>query len=94
MAELNDGEFDFDSEPAMGGPEEPEAAGSNIAVPEVLVAMYDLGTQLDDRESQLAVLEDVLMNQQLNERVYPAGRPVKSGWMFVVFRSAYRPVHR
>ena len=85
MAELSDGEFDFDSAPAMGGPEEPEAAGSNVAVPEVLVAMHDLGTQLDNRESQLAVLEDVLMNQQLNERVYPTGRPVKSGWMSSYF---------
>lgn len=85
MADLNDGEFDFDSEPAMGGPEEPTAAGSNIAVPEVLTAMADLDSQLDDRESQLAVLEGVLMNQNLNERVYPTGRPVKSGWMSSYF---------
>ncbi|MBT8080288.1 MAG: M23 family metallopeptidase [Gammaproteobacteria bacterium] len=85
MAELSDGEFDFASEPAMGGPEEPAAAGSSIAVPELVVAMQDLDSQLDNRESQLEVLESVLMNQNLSERVYPAGRPVKSGWMSSYF---------
>lgn len=81
MADLNDGEFDFDSAPAIGGPEEPYVSGSAVAVPEVLAAMADLENQLDNREAQLNVLEGVLMNQNLSERVYPAGRPVRSGWM-------------
>jgi len=85
MADLSDGEFDFDSAPAIGGPEEPYATGSNIAVPEVLAAMSELGSQLDNREAQLGVLESVLMNQNLSERVYPQGRPVKSGWMSSYF---------
>lgn len=85
MADIDDGEFDFDSEPALGGPEEPMAAGSNVAVPEVVEAMTALGNQLDSREAQLNVLESVLMNQQLKERVYPQGRPVKSGWLSSYF---------
>ena len=85
MADLDDGEFDFDSDPALGGPEEPYPTGSAVAVPEVLAAMVDLDNQLIDREAQLGVLEGVLMNQNLSERVYPAGRPVKSGWMSSYF---------
>ncbi len=85
MAEIDEGEFDFDSEPALGGPEEPMAAGSNIAVPEVVDAMQTFGNQLDNRESQLSVLESVLMNQNLQERVYPQGRPVGSGWISSYF---------
>lgn len=85
MADLTDGEFDFDSVPAMGGPEEPYATGSNIAVPEVLAAMTELSSRLDNREAQLGVLESVLMNKNLSERVYPQGRPVKSGWMSSYF---------
>ena len=65
MADIDDGEFDFDSEPALGGPEEPMAAGSNVAVPEVVDAMQSLNAQLSSREAQLNVLEDVLMNQNL-----------------------------
>jgi murein DD-endopeptidase MepM/ murein hydrolase activator NlpD len=85
MADIDDGEFDFNSDPAMGGPEEPMAAGSNVAVPEVVDAMRSLGSQLDDREAQLGVLESILMNQNLKERVYPAGRPVGSGWISSYF---------
>ena len=84
MADLEDGEFDFDSEPAIGGPEEPYANGS-AAVPEIVTAMAELGSQLDNREAQLGVLESVLLNQNLSARVYPQGRPVKAGWMSSYF---------
>ena len=85
MADIDDSEFNFDSEPAMGGPEEPMSAGSNVAVPEVVEAMTALGYQLDNREAQLNVLESVLANQNLKERVYPQGRPIKSGWLSSYF---------
>ena len=85
MADIDDGEFDFDSEPALGGPEEPMAAGSTVVVPEFVDAMTALGYQLDSREAQFSVLESVLMNQSLNERVHPQGRPVKSGWLSSYF---------
>ncbi len=85
MADIDDGEFDFNSDPALGGPEEPMAAGSNVAVPEVVDAMQSLGSQLNDSEAQLGVLESILMNQNLKERVYPAGRPVGSGWISSYF---------
>ena len=85
MADLEDGEFDFDTAPGLGGPEEPVATGSNVAVPEVVEAMRHLDDQLDDREAQLGALENVIANQILNERVYPRGRPVNSGWISSYF---------
>ena len=85
MANLEDGEFDFDEPPAMGGPEEPMATGSNVAVPEVVEAMQSLDVQLDSREAQLGVLESVIANQNLKQRVYPQGRPVNSGWISSYF---------
>jgi len=85
MADIDDGEFDFNSDPAVGGPEEPMAAGSNVAVPEVVDAMQSLNDQLSSREAQLNVLESVLMNQNLKDRVYPQGRPVGSGWISSYF---------
>jgi len=47
--------------------------------------MAQLGTQLDDREAQLGVLQNVLSNQNLSDRVYPKGRPVLSGYMSSYF---------
>jgi len=84
MAEIDDGEFDFSADPALGGPEEP-VSGSNVAVPDVLEAMSALDSQLDSREAQLWVLEGVLSNENLRERVYPQGRPVSSGWISSYF---------
>lgn len=85
MADLEDGEFDFDAPPALGGPEEPLQGGSNVAVPEVVEAMASLDAQLGDREAQLGVLESVLARQNLTDRVYPQGRPVNSGWISSYF---------
>ena len=86
MADIDGDEFNFDADPAMGGPEEPAievSAGS--AVPEVITAMADLGTRLSAHEAQLSVLESVLMGQNLTERVHPQGRPVESGWLSSYF---------
>ena len=85
MADLEDGEFDFNAEPAIGGPEEEYLAAGSAAVPELLEAMTALDTQLDNREAQLGALEGVLLGQNLSERVYPQGRPVRSGWMSSYF---------
>ena len=85
MANIDDGEFDFDSNPAVGGPEELMLAGSNIAAFEMLDAMNLLGEQLSNREAQLDALESVLMNQNLKDRVYPQGRPVSAGWISSYF---------
>jgi len=85
MADIDDGEFDFDSDPALGGPEEPLASGTNVAAPEVLDAMQSLDARLNNREAQLDVLAGVLMTQNLNDRVYPQGRPVGAGWISSYF---------
>lgn len=85
MADIDDGEFDFDSEPAMGGPEEPMAAGSNVAAPEIVDAMATLDSQLTSRAAQLEILEAMIMNQNLKDRVYPQGRPVGAGWISSFF---------
>ena len=76
MADLEDGEFDFNTPPALGGPEEPVATGSNVAIPEVVESMASLDDQLNNREAQLGVLESLMMGQNLKDRVYPQGRPV------------------
>ena len=84
MADIDGGEFDFDADPGMGGPEEPLAAGS-VEVQELVAAMRTLNRDLEDREAQLGVLERVLMQQNLKQRVYPRGRPVQSGWISSYF---------
>ncbi len=84
MAQLDKGEFDFESPPAQGGP----ATESVLQGAEVgdFVASFDvLSQQLADREQQLAVLESLLMSRNLEDEVFPAGFPAEKGWVSSFF---------
>jgi murein DD-endopeptidase MepM/ murein hydrolase activator NlpD len=84
MAKLDNGEFNFDSPPALGGP----ATGSDpatINVAEFVESFEKLSRQIEDRERQLNILESMLMNRNLQAEVYPAGQPVKRGWISSFF---------
>lgn len=80
MAKLDKGEFNFDHEPAVGGPT--SATGiQSASVPDFLQQFDVLARQLDSRSEQLSVLETMLMSQNLQEQVFPAGRPITKGWI-------------
>ena len=81
MAGLNNGEFDFSSPPALGGPEDPVNDGKSEQLGDIQAALNSLGQQLDNREQQLSVLEDLLIHRKLQHEVHPEGRPVRSGYI-------------
>ncbi|MBZ0072656.1 MAG: M23 family metallopeptidase [Thiohalobacteraceae bacterium] len=83
-AKLDKGEFNFDQPPAQGGPVEAGVAAA-YEPPDFMRELDALSAQLDDREQQLVILEDVLLGRALNEQGYPAGRPVASGWLSSYF---------
>ncbi len=80
VADLDKGEFDFSSRPAVGGP---AAASAPEAMPlaDFVQSLDDLSRLLDDRAEQLGLLETMLMSRNLQEAVFPAGRPIKRGWI-------------
>ena len=79
MADIDKGEFDFDVIPALGGPE----TNSPIVLEsdELKKAIEMLTLRLDNRETQLEVLESLVMNQNLQKEVQPSGRPLLKGWL-------------
>ncbi|HJP04773.1 MAG: M23 family metallopeptidase [Gammaproteobacteria bacterium] len=94
MADLEDGEFDFQNPPALGGPalvEESTAANAG-QLPDLLKDFDLLAATLDDQEQQLAALEGLLLDQRLDERVNPSGRPIKSGWLSSYFGKRSDPI--
>lgn len=84
MASLDEGEFNFDAPPAQGGP---EVAGETEAdsLPNLMTSLDNLSDQIADREQQLSVLENLLMNRNLQDQVIPAGRPITKGWLSSYF---------
>ena len=85
MANLEDGEFDFDGTPSVGGPEEPIEGLSYGQLPELMTNLNALGRQLNEQEYQLAALEGAMLNRKVYERVHPSGKPVKSGYISSYF---------
>ena len=80
MANLDKGEFNFDSEPAVGGPEG-LVEGATVAAPDLTAMLDDLTHQIRDRERQLSVLESMISTRNLSRQVVPDGRPVLQGWI-------------
>ncbi|WP_411293563.1 M23 family metallopeptidase [Thiohalophilus sp.] len=83
MANLDNGEFNFEQPPAQGGPlsNSDDMAGSSMNVPDFLQSLQELSSQIEDRSQQLGVLEDMLMTRNLQAEVVPAGRPITRGWL-------------
>ena len=79
MADIDQGEFDFEQPPPQGGPA--AAAASGYAVPDFIEQLDRLSRTLEDREQQLLALESVVRTRSLQEQGVPTGRPITSGWM-------------
>jgi len=90
MANIDRGEFDFNSTPALGGPETGPQRG--LQSPELALAIEKLSLELANREDQLDVLEDIVMLENLQKEVQPRGRPLLKGWLSSYFGMRTHPI--
>lgn len=84
MAKLDKGEFNFDSPPAVGGPEG-LMVGATVGSTDITGMLDTLSQQLKDRERQLSVLESLISTRNLSTQIVPGGRPVVQGWISSYF---------
>lgn len=80
MAHLDNGEFNFDQTPAVGGPET-AVIGDAHRPPQFIDIINQLADQISDREQQLDTLESLMTNRSVQDDIFVAGRPVLKGWM-------------
>ena len=93
MADLDDGEFDFGSAPALGGPADGLTADdADGQLPDLLADIDALDTTLDKQIRQLTALESLMVNRKVSDRAQPRGRPVTSGWLSSYFGRRADPV--
>ena len=79
MAKLQDGEFDFNESPGIGGPQAAPQTPNGIT--DISDAFTRLSREIEDRSEKLAALESLLMNRRLQSEIFPGGIPIRGGWM-------------
>jgi murein DD-endopeptidase MepM/ murein hydrolase activator NlpD len=80
MAEIDSREFNFDRDPPTGGPESSDA-GISAQIPDLSAMLKSLEDRVDLRGTQLAALENVILEQDLKAQIHPEGRPVTTGFI-------------
>ena len=91
MASLDKGEFNFESAPALGGPNDSSLLIAESVAGDLLASFDNLSRDLDDREQKLGVLESLLMTRNLQSQVHPDGFPVEKGWLSSYFGARSDP---
>jgi len=87
VAGLDQGEFDFSEEPALGGPEQIEPF-PNTDAGDVTAQLDLLALQVDQRYEELSMLQSLMVDHQLMTDLTPEGWPVVGG--YVSSRFGYR----
>ncbi len=88
MANISSREFDFDAVPALGGP---EGEGVAAQLPDLAVMLARLEERVALRDSQLAALENVILQRELRAQIMPEGRPVRQGFISSYFGERQDP---
>jgi murein DD-endopeptidase MepM/ murein hydrolase activator NlpD len=91
MAKISSGEFNFDSAPALGGPDEGALGMGSAMIPDITRLLDDLERRLEQRDSQLLALENVILSRTLHEAVRPEGRPAAAGYISSYFGTRADP---
>ena len=91
VGKLDDGEFDFDVDPALGGPED-SGVGPHMSAP-LQQGVDDLRAEFDRQTSQLDVLENMLRDRKIDNALLPTGMPVAHGYMASGFGTRTDPIN-
>jgi murein DD-endopeptidase MepM/ murein hydrolase activator NlpD len=90
VGKLDDGEFDFASDPGLGGPEE-QLVGQGSPLP-VQAGIDNLRAEFERQEAQLDVLENLLRDRKIDNALLPSGMPVAQGYIASGFGARTDPL--
>jgi murein DD-endopeptidase MepM/ murein hydrolase activator NlpD len=92
IGKLDDGEFNFSDPPALGGPEDPSATSHELNF-NLAGNIANLRTQFGEEETQLDVLEKLLLDRKVDNALMPSGYPVASGYIGSSFGERTDPIN-
>ena len=89
-ADLDQNEFDFAMAPAQGGPV--DASQISIGWQTLSQELDSLSAQLKRRETELKILDSVLVHEDIKQNSVVRGRPVKWGWLSSPYGQRVDPI--
>lgn len=93
LADLSDGEFDFNTDPGMGGPELPSHSESYEGA-DIQTVLDRLSARIDDRTQQLRLLEELMLNRHNDANAMLDFIPVQTGYISSGFGRRTDPITR
>ncbi|MEZ5475714.1 MAG: M23 family metallopeptidase [Steroidobacteraceae bacterium] len=91
MAKIDSREFNFDIEPAVGGPEGEDESGVGAQIPDLTAMIDRLEERVRSRDAQMTALENVILSRELDQQIVPDGRPVRQGFISSYFGERQDP---
>ena len=79
IAGLDEGEFDFETPIGVGGLGDSQQAGYSLF--ELGMEIERLERTLEDRETQLEILGEIVLDREMESDLFVAGKPLKDGWI-------------
>ena len=86
VGKLGDGEFDFSKSPGLGGAEDPGASSHPLDF-DLATNIAGLHDQFSQQETQLDIIENLLLDRKLENAMVPAGYPVTNSYVGSTFGS-------
>jgi len=93
LADLSDGEFDFNADPGMGGPEVPSISRAHEG-DNVQAVLDRLSARVEDRTQQLRLLEELMLNRKTDANAALDFTPVLTGYISSGFGRRADPITR
>lgn len=93
LADLSDGEFNFNTDPGMGGPELPSHSESYEGA-DIQTVLDRLSARIDDRTQQLRLLEELMLNRHNDANAMLDFIPVQTGYISSGFGRRTDPITR
>jgi len=79
-ANFDQGEFDFGSQPARGGPDS-VLAGESYSVSGLSALLAKIEANAQSHELQLELMDELIVNRKFQHEKFVAGRPILKGWL-------------
>lgn len=80
VVQLESSEFNFSSEPGIGGADL-ELTNQENTPQDIFNSLYSIQAGFQQQEQQLVLLTDLLNEQDLDKQIKPSGKPIRKGYI-------------